>query len=128
MSGDDEPGTEAEAAGNPPRADDPKALARQTARKQSYDKLRVAFWRRVLADPVGRREMWEIIGVSAHAFETRFACGPNGFPQVEATWSALGEQMLGQRLFQTLQRDDFEGAWLMLAENDSRFTKPERKP
>jgi len=46
------------------------------------------------------------------------------FPQGEATWLALGEQMLGQRIYQTLQLLDFEGAFLMLSEHDPRFKQP----
>ncbi len=105
---------------------DEKSLADQAARKRSYSKQREAFWRGVLADPVGRQELWAWIGSGegAHAFETKFACGPNGFPQTEATFAALGEQMLGQRLFQTLQQIDFEGTFLMLSEHDPRFKKP----
>lgn len=108
----------------PPSAADEAGLAEQRARNRSYAKQREEFWRGVLADPVGRREVWAILGVEAHAFETKFGCGPTGFPQAEATWVAHGEQMLGQRLYQTLQTIDFDGAFLMLSEHDSRFKKP----
>lgn len=125
---DDEPEDGAEPqldpADRPPSAADASALAAQAARNRSYAKQREIFWRSVLADPVGRRELWNILGVEAHAFEVKLACGPNGFPQGEATWLALGEQMLGQRIYQTLQLVDFEGAFLMLAEHDPRFKKP----
>lgn len=113
-----------DAADASPSAADETALAAQRSRNRSYAKQREAFWRALLADPVGRAEIWNIIGVEAHAFETRFGCGPNGFPQTEATWAAYGEQMLGQRLYQTLQTLDFEGAFLMLSEHDPRFKKP----
>lgn len=107
-----------------PSAADEAGLARARQRNESYAKQRENFWRGVLADPVGRRELWAILGIEAHAFEVKLACGPNGFPQTEATWLALGEQMLGQRMFQTLQLVDFEGSYLMLAEHDPRFKKP----
>lgn len=107
-----------------PNAADESALAEQRVRKASYAKQRETFWRNLLADPVGRAEIWNFIGVEAHAFETKFACGPNGFPQGEATWFAHGEQMLGQRLYQTLLTLDFEGTFLMLSEHDPRFKKP----
>lgn len=84
------------------------------------------FWRNVFADPVGRYEMWGILA-SAHAFEERFACGPNGFPQPEATWFNAGQQALGQRLYQTWMQHDFEGVHLMLTENDSRFAPPPKQ-
>lgn len=107
-----------------PSAVDEKQQALQRVERRSYLVKREAFWKAVLADPVGRAELWAIIGVEAHAFETKFACGPNGFPQSEATWAAHGEQQLGQRVFQTLQQIDFEGAWAMLCEHDGRFKKP----
>lgn len=113
-----------ESADVAPNAADEKVLAEQRVRKASYAKQREAFWCNVLADPVGRQEIWAILGFEAHAFEVKLACGPNGFPQPEATWMALGEQMLGQRIYQTLQTVDFEGAFLMLAEHDPRFKKP----
>ena len=127
MSGDDH--QDGEAAGDSaadlvPSAADEQQQAEQVARKRSYAKQREEFWKRVLADPVGRSELWAIIGIEAHAFETKFACGPNGFPQPEATWVAHGEQKLGERLFQTLQQIDFENSWLMLSEHDGRFKKP----
>lgn len=125
---DDEPedGDESQLdpADAPPSAADESALAAQRSRNRSYARQREAFWRGVLADPVGRREIWNILGFEAHGFEVKLACGPNGFPQSEATWMALGEQLLGQRIYQTLQTLDFEGAFLMLSEHDPRFKKP----
>ena len=81
------------------------------------------FWQRVFADPIGRREMWGILQ-SAHTFEERFACGPSGFPQPEATWFEAGIQSYGQRLFQSWTVLDREGVFLMLDEHDPRFVKP----
>jgi hypothetical protein len=107
-----------------PSAVDEKQQSEQKIARRSYLAKREAFWKAVLSDPVGRQEIWAWLGIEAHAFETKFACGPNGFPQSEATWAAHGEQMLGQRLFQTLQQIDFEGCWLMLTEHDGRFKKP----
>ena len=86
------------------------------------------FWQRVFADPIGRREMWGILQ-EAHAFETRFACGPSGIPQPEATWFEAGKQDLGQRLFQSWTILDRAGVFLMLDEYDPRFVtlKPAKK-
>jgi hypothetical protein len=81
------------------------------------------FWQRVFADPIGRREMWGILQ-EAHAFEERFACGPSGFPQPEATWFQAGIQSLGQRLFQSWTILDRAGVFMMLDEFDPRFVKP----
>lgn len=119
---------ESEAAGEQPDAANPKLAAEQRKRNETYARRRETFWRNVLADPVGRKEIWDIIGVECHAFEIKRACGPNGFPDDNGTQAATAEQLLGQRLYQTLQMVDFEGAWLMLAEHDSRFPKPKRKP
>lgn len=81
------------------------------------------FWKRVFADPVGQREMWGILQ-ACHAFETKFACGPNGFPQPEATWYARGEQDFGQRLYQSWLLLDRDGVLRMQDEHDPRFKKP----
>jgi hypothetical protein len=128
MSGDDyqnrDSGDESDAVDQAPSAADPELTAKQLVAKRSYGVKRETFWKNVLADPVGRQELWAIIGVEAHAFELKFGCGPNGSPQPEASWQSLGEQLLGQRVFQTLQQIDFEGCWLMLCEHDGRFKKP----
>lgn len=110
-----------------PSAADPQALRDQRRRKALADKERARFWKGVLADPVGRRELWQIIGVEGHAFEQRFGCSPNGFPDQQATWFHLGEQMLGQRLYQSLALLDRPGVFLMQDEHDPRFAKPKRK-
>lgn len=78
------------------------------------------FWSRVLRDPIGAREVWRILA-STHTFEERFACGPNGFPQTEATWFHAGEQAFGQRFYQMLIRQDREAVFLMHDEFDSSF-------
>ena len=81
------------------------------------------FWRQVLAHPIGKREIWGILA-DASTFGERFACGPNGFPQSEATWFHAGEQALGLRLFLRLQMLDPEGVFAMQREHDPRFSKP----
>lgn len=103
-------------------AADPVAIKRKETRKKLYQREAVAFWHSVLSDPVGRREIWRLLQ-DAHTFETKFACGPNGFPQSEATFFQLGEQMFGQRLYQTLALYDRENVLLMHDEHDNRFPK-----
>lgn len=126
--GDHEDGEEAgDGRDLAPSAADPKAVREQRRRKDLADKERIRFWQGVLADPVGRRELWQLIGVEAHAFEQRFGCSPNGFPDQQATWFHLGEQMLGQRVYDSLCIIDPEGSFLMRGENDPRFPKPKRK-
>lgn len=94
---------------------------RDRARREA--KERTAFWRAVLADKVGRREVWNMIAGSqwGHAFNTAFACGPNGFPQPEATWFAAGAQDLALRLYHDLLRLDVRGIEVMHREHDPRF-------
>jgi hypothetical protein len=98
------------------------------ARRRSTELEAKAFWKSVFADPVGRREIWGLLA-QAHPFEERFACGPNGFPQTEATWFHAGEQALGLRIFQSLSIIDREGVFKMLDEYDPRFAsaKPTKR-
>lgn len=101
----------------------PTQLRRKASRKWLADKEGERFWKAVFADPIGRREMWRILQ-AGHCFEERFACGPNGFPQTEATWFEAGQQSLAQRLYQTWERMDRAGVFQMLDEFDPRFAKP----
>lgn len=104
-----------------------RAGVRQQERKVDRERREgEEFWRRTLADPVGRREIWRLLAGEggAHVFEERFAVGPNGFPQTEATWFAAGEQAFGLRLYQHLMRIDRAGVFLMHDEHDQRFAKP----
>ncbi len=101
-------------------AGEPETLARSKLRVRKKLRKAADFWREVLSDPVGRAEMWELLA-SAHTFETRFACGPNGFPQPESTWFQAGEQDYGLRLFLKWQVMDPAGTLLMLQEHDPRF-------
>ncbi len=82
-----------------------------------------AFWKRVLEDPDGRKEIYDLLK-QAGTFEERFACGPSGFPQVEATWFHAGEQAMGMRLFQSLIVVDRANVFLMMDEHDPRFARP----
>jgi hypothetical protein len=103
-------------------AGSPSGVRKQRTRSRLEATEGAKFWRGCLATKVGRRELWRILQ-SAHAFETKFACGPNGFPQSEATWFARGEQDLGLRIFFSWQRIDPESVLLMQQENDPRFVK-----
>lgn len=103
-------------------AGDPAAVRRR-AKKLKFDKRESAdFWKSVLATPTGRRELWGILQ-ACHWSDTKFACGPNGFPQPEATWFAAGEKSIGECLFMSWLIADREGALRMLDEFDSRFPK-----
>lgn len=104
-------------------AADPRAIKRRQKRveidRQNADK----FWAAILADPIGRKEIWRLLQ-DCHAFEDRFACGPNGFPQPEATWFQAGEKAFGMRLYHSLAAIDRAGVLLMHDEHDSRFQRP----
>jgi hypothetical protein len=87
------------------------------------------FWRAVLREKAGRREMWRLIAVEGHAFSTDFAYGPVGFPDERATWYAHANQQSALRLYHDLMRIDHEGVRRMHIECDGRFmvAKPERQ-
>ena len=105
-------------------AGDPVAVRRR-AKKLKYDESEAQqFWRSVFASEAGRREMWNILGPGCcHVSDVKFACGPNGFPQPEATWFQAGEQSIGERLLNSWLKLDREGVFQMLDEHDPRFTK-----
>ena len=106
-----------------PSAADPVARARKENAVELERRETEEFWKAVFASPVGRREVWQLLQ-SCHTFEERFACGPNGFPQPEATWFHAGEQSFGLRLYQKLMRLDRAGLGIMHDEYDSAFIKP----
>lgn len=84
----------------------------------------VMFWRRILADPIGRRELWNLFNAQCHLFEQMFGVGPNGFPAPEASWFHAGEKAVGDRLYRTLLRNDIDGVRLMHQEHDPQFQQP----
>lgn len=107
---------------------DPVSTKQARRRGQREDDKRALFWKAVFADKIGRAEMWGILQ-SGHAFEERFATGPNGFPQPEASWCEAGEQRLAFRLYLSWLRLAPEGVALMLSENHPALAeaKPKRK-
>ncbi len=101
-------------------AGSPKRVRSKKQRLELAKREADRFWRDVFANPVGRQEMWKLLQ-GCHTFEERFACGPNGFPQTEATWFEAGQQSFGLRLYQTwLARDPLAVA-AMHREHDGRF-------
>lgn len=105
-----------------PRADSRRALSKQQKRIRTEKLETEAFWKMVFADRIGRREMWGILQATG-AFEERFACGPNGFPQPEASYFKAGEQSVGMRLYQKWLVFDRDGVCKMHDEFDDRFKK-----
>lgn len=108
-----------------PNAASPKSLKKRQTKQQLQVRDEKNFWKAVFADPVGRRAMWKILQ-EAHINEVVFACGPNGFPQPEATWFKLGEQAFGQRLLRSWTVIDRDGVFAMQDENDPAFGGPKK--
>lgn len=106
-----------------PNAAEPTSIKRQRKERQRVEDRTTETWKIILSDARGREVMWRLLN-DAHTFDERFACGPNGFPQPEATWFHAGEQAFGQRLYRTLGRIDRAAVLLMHDENDPAFAKP----
>lgn len=97
--------------------DDGQRKRRETAeaRKKREDKDMLGL---VFASEAGRRLMWSILK-ECHPFEAKFGfAGPGGFPNSEATFMHLGEQLLGQRLYHAWHQREPANVMLMLHEND----------
>lgn len=108
-----------------PNAADPQALVRAKQIAAFTSAQRADFWKRALADPIGRTVLWEVLA-SMHAFEARFGTTPAGFPSPEATWFYAGEQAAGWRLYDALRKADFAGVHVMHLEHDSYFEQVKR--
>lgn len=104
-------------------AADPEQVRKRRVRTRLEARKGASFWIMVLSTATGRHEVWRIIA-SCGTFEERFACGPNGFPQPEATWFQAGEKSFGQRFFKMLLRIDRDGVFKMFDENDPTFARP----
>ena len=109
----------------PDDAASPKQKERKDKRIARERRETEVFWSQVFATPVGRRAMWELLKAGGYA-ETAFACGPNGFPQPEATWFKAGAKDYAERIYVSWQLGNFEQVHLMHCENDSRFAKAQR--
>jgi len=122
---EDEPAAAPHPLDEIPNAADRKSHRRARANQKQREEEARLFWRAVFATAIGRREMWGILQ-AGHAFEERFACGPNGFPQEAATWCEAGEQRLAFRLYRSWLRFEPEGVQLMMRENDPALATPVR--
>lgn len=120
-----EAGTEPELASGSDDAASPSAIKEKGRRLSREQREALDFWRGIFSTPIGRREMWKLL-TEAHTFEERFACGPNGFPQPEATWFQAGEQALGQRMYRSWARDHRVEVLLMHDENDKSFAETKK--
>lgn len=88
---------------------------RTKAAREADEDLR--FWRDCLASHIGRRALYRMFE-QAGLWTQPFACGPNGFPQPEATWFKAGERALAGRLHDFLQIVDHGAVYDMLCENN----------
>ena len=85
------------------------------------------FWKRSLADPVGRKALWDLL-TALGTFEDKYGVGPNGFPNVESTWAAYGQKSFGLRFYRTLMLADRDGVAAMHDECDPDFIAAHPKP
>lgn len=106
-------------------AGSPRAVKRRVKKAELLQREEDRFWLGVFQSDVGRRCMWKLLA-AGHPFEERFACGPNGFPQTEATWFHAGEQALALRMYQTWQAKFPLEVMAMLQEHDSRFARTKK--
>jgi hypothetical protein len=129
----DEPDEEIDGQPDEPQASEqptvdagsPRAVRKRQTKLQLQQRDADRFWQGVFQSEVGRREMWNLLA-TLHPFETTFACGPNGFPQPEATWFKAGEQGAGLRIYQTwLAKHPLE-VMAMHKEHDPRFSKGDK--
>ena len=111
-----------------PNAADAGRINERVARVKKDEERAVEFWQACLSDPIGRKEIWNLLQ-TAGTFENRFSVGPNGFPQVEATWFNAGQAAFGLQLYHSLLVRDHQAVYNMHLENDPRFTriKPKRR-
>ena len=108
---------------------DPKSVRRARNKQKREANENEAFWRAVMNERAGRREMWRLIHTEGRAFNTEFSFGPVGVPDPLASWHNLGRQQFALRLYHDLLRVAPEATRKMHEEHDSRFVvmKPERR-
>jgi len=108
-------------------AGDPASVARKTERTKLAKENERNFWKRSLADPVGRKALWDLLSALG-TFEDKYGVGPNGFPNAESTWAAYGQRSFGLRFYRTLMLADRAGIALMHDECDPDFLAVNPKP
>lgn len=106
-------------------AGSPKAVRKRLTKLQVQQREDQRFWEGVFQSEIGRRCMWNLLS-AGHPFDTRFACGPNGFPQTEATWFHAGEQDFALRMYQKWLADFPLEIMQMHREHDHRFARKKK--
>jgi hypothetical protein len=112
-----------EASDDPPvvsAVDEPQRKRRESVKKRKEREDR-EFLKMALNVEAGRRFLWNILA-ECHTFETIFR-HDHGLPIDMATWMCLGEQQIGQRLYQLWHIKNPVGVMAMLKENDPRFAE-----
>lgn len=108
-----------------PDAGTVEGVRKQKRQIRRKDRESADIWAPMLGTEIGRRELYGILE-KCGTFEQRFATGPNGFPQSEATWMHAGEQRVGVWLYLMWLKLDPANTNLMLLENhpELRSKKP----
>lgn len=75
------------------------------------------FWQAVFATEVGRREMMAMLN-EMHAFQPNLGFSPNGLHCSEATWTELGAQLYGLKLYHRWIKHHTEAVIKMHVEAD----------
>lgn len=109
-----------------PNAADPESLKKTRVRKLNEAEKVRDWWRQALSTATGRAVVWALLD-EAGTFRDEFSCGPNGFPQPDATWFKAGQKSFGQRLYRTLMVHDFSLVHQMHTEHDAAFAKPKKR-
>jgi hypothetical protein len=105
----------------------PEAVKRARSQAEREAREAAAFWKAVFSNKIGRRVMWRLLMEDCNGFSPPFACGPNGFPQTEATWFQAGQYALGQRLYQRWLAAEGASVAQMHRENDPAFAPRRRR-
>ncbi len=103
-----------------PNVVDEKAIRKRRLTQKQAERQDNDWILGTLRSEVGRRFLWNLLS-ACHTFDERFACGPNGFPQPEATWFEAGQQAFGLRLYHSWLRVDPLAISAMHRECDPRF-------
>lgn len=103
-------------------AGSPEGVARATKERNRKQSRSDELWTAFLATPIGREQIWAVLQ-DLGTWETRYGCGPNGFPQETQTYFNLGQRDYGLRLYRSLLVIDGPMVLLMHTENDPAFKK-----
>jgi hypothetical protein len=98
-----------------------RALKIDTLKRQRLEDQ--AAWLTMLSTVPGRRVLWNFLQ-QCGTFTDQFVCGPNGFPQPDATFFKAGAASVGKALYKTLARVDRVLVFQMHDEHDPDFMEP----